>query len=97
MAWSAYSWAEVALNTSNCSMHSFRSVPAGGRLPASDTMRDPAIAPSDEPQYVQKLIGRYNLRRIAGQDPDKFTPVRNMHHPAYGGDEYDGPLNLGPP
>ena len=47
--------------------------------------------PSDEPESVQEFFGRRNLRKVAGQDPDKYTPMRNMHHPAYGGDKYDGP------
>ena len=53
--------------------------------------------PSDEPESAQKFFGRRNLRKNAGQDPDKYTPVRNMHHPAYGGDKYDGPERVGSP
>ena len=51
--------------------------------------------PSYEPESVEKFFGRRNLRKIAGQDPDKYTQVRNMHHPAYGGDKYDGPERVG--
>ena len=55
--------------------------------------------PSDETEETQQAVGRSNLRRHAGQDPAKFTPPPNFHHPAYGGPVYDGPYAhiVGPP
>ena len=53
--------------------------------------------PSDEPKDTQMFFGRRMLRKMHGQDPSLFTPEPNMHHPAYGGDKYDGPARVGSP